>query len=279
MYVCTSISMRTKYLLRVLSSLTPVYRTVQEYPTPAVDPQSNLRDPFNFALSQHQPTPISMSKQNKQMQPPAASLSTQPPHSSTQPLPTQFSHYGQQNLLTTNHSLSMYSYSHNQPLSQPPTLPPTGDGSIESCLMPTSEEDTEYDPPDESDSDLFVGGSPGPATLRDDDDEKSQFSSFESCLMPKPEVDTVYNRTERSNFDLIVEGIPAKLRDDDDEKSLKSLLEQWTSSSPEGVVATYGDNVSDITRVGNSARCMIHTTHQSTSMFCFRFLVRISSTL
>ena len=67
--------------------------------------------------------------------------------------------------------------------------------------------------------------------------------------MPKPEADTVYNRAEKSDFDLIIEGIPSKLWNDGDEESLKSLLEQWTFSSPEGDVATYGDNVSNITRV------------------------------
>ena len=81
----------------------------------------------------------------------------------------------------------------------------------------------------------------------------------------------------KERLDLIVEGIPAKLWEDDDEKSLKSLLEQRTSSSPGGVVATYVDNVSDITRVGNSARCKIHTTHQS--MCRFRFLLRINRVL
>ena len=104
--------------------------------TPAADPQSNLRDPFGFALSQDQPTPIAMSKQNKLMQP-QAPLSKQPSHSSTQSPPTQFLHYGQHSLTTNQSSLSMYSYSHNQLLPQPHTLPPTGDGSNESCMTLT----------------------------------------------------------------------------------------------------------------------------------------------
>ena len=94
----------------------------------------------------------------------------------------------------------------------------------------------------------------------------TSMSSNAHYLISTPERDTLRNPTDRSHFDILVEGIPEMLWDDDNEESLKILLVGWT---PSASVKSVGDTVSDVSRVGNNARCKIHTT--LLSMVCFHF--------
>ena len=96
-------------------------------------------------------------------------------------------------------------------------------------------------------------------------------SSNATGLMSTRGPDALRNPTDKSDFEIVVEGIPAKLWDEEDEESLKGLLEEWVPPGQDALVSADGDQVLDIKRAGNSARCTIHTTLPSMFRFHFRF--------
>ena len=89
--------------------------------------------------------------------------------------------------------------------------------------------------------------------------------------------DTPRNPADKSDFEIVVEGVPAKLWEEQDEESLKCLLEEWVPSTHGEFASADGDEVLEIKRAGNSARCKIHTSLYSRFRFHFSFRLRVET--